>query len=651
MGNIKNFNFNKLDLKLSNSDYWDFYLATDEGPAQPCYGLSSGDCFVVWYDFNNPSIYPNSATTASTIYSLVTWTGATNSGYTMNTIGLTGIDNGLVEFDKVSGDTSNQALLQALTGSTLIIPSGDTRMFMHKVTGTTGNFIYPVDYVIDPTFTTGDYMSFCGGFYQGFYKLDGNDYQVLPVRVPNAWAAEFWLNPSSSGCTGYTGTTLNDIYPDNKGFFFYIGTRAENKFWTVFSGIDSGCTSNCTQDSGCTGTTIGTWCTVTKEDDVTLVGDYGVGISLAPPPVEIEIVTNQFLIYGRSYDGSVGKFSESADTYVISTASTESQLVSNSPPCSDCDDDPFDGLDGVFGDSVCGRNTDGLGSRIVCNYDGNGVVVVKTSEVKTNFTNPFLIYGRGSGITGSGSTGCRTCQGPRDGYGSETIGSFTGITSPEFILDVDLDIIDNALGFRIKDDGSIGYRLLTVTGQCVNTPTGDKFVSGVTINEAYSMSGIVSANTWSYIAIRFVTEYKDECELKVTKPRTGKLMFYVNAKLKFVVPEFPEIVAKRLAEYKSKQVGVPFNFSIGGGSQGLLESQTFDGQDPSDIGLPIETNFAGTFIGAISQFKFNICNLTFCDIQYNYSLDTSRYNATDTNLIISDSGFILQDNGYGIMWV
>ena len=30
MGNIKNFNFNKLDLKLSNSDYWDFFLATDE---------------------------------------------------------------------------------------------------------------------------------------------------------------------------------------------------------------------------------------------------------------------------------------------------------------------------------------------------------------------------------------------------------------------------------------------------------------------------------------------------------------------------------------------------------------------------------------------------------------------------------------------
>ena len=252
MGNIKNFNFNKLDLKLSNSDYWDMFLATDEGPVLPCSGLTSGDCFVVWYDFNNPNIFPNSATSATSIYSLVTWNDAVNTGYTMNTIGLTGIDNGLITFDVVSGDTSNQVLLSALTGSTLVIPSGDTRLHMTRVTGTTGNFIYPINYTIDPTFTVGDYVTLCGGFYQGYYKLDGNSYEVLPVRVPNAWAAEFWLMPSTSACTGTTGTTLNDSYPNNKGFFFYMGTRAENKFWNQFDGVDSGCTSNCTVPSGCT---------------------------------------------------------------------------------------------------------------------------------------------------------------------------------------------------------------------------------------------------------------------------------------------------------------------------------------------------------------------------------------------------------------
>jgi hypothetical protein len=105
MGNIKNYNFNKLDLKLSNSDYWDFiYLKINNKY------LSIGDSFVVWYDFNNSNTYFNNDYSSSDIYSLITWT-ATNTGYTMDTIGLTGIDNGLVPYNKISGDTLNLGLL------------------------------------------------------------------------------------------------------------------------------------------------------------------------------------------------------------------------------------------------------------------------------------------------------------------------------------------------------------------------------------------------------------------------------------------------------------------------------------------------------------------------------------------------------------
>lgn len=617
MGNIKNFNFNKLDLKLSNSDYWDFFLATDEGPTEPCNGLTSGDCFVVWYDFNNPSVY-----SGTSIYSLVSWNGATNSGYTMNTIGLTGLDNGLITFDKLSGDTDNQALLLAMTGSTLVIPSGDTRLMLNRVTGTTGNFIYPISYTFDPTATVGDYLSFSGGFYQGYYKLDGNSYEVLPVRVSNAWSAEFWLNPSN---LVVTGNTLNNSYPNNKGFFFYMGTRAENKYWNVFEGVDSGCTSGCTTGTGCTDT-LSSWCTIIKETDVVLVGDYGVGIPLSPPQVEIDIETNGFLIYGRAYN----------DRYLELTGATDSFMFSGLTPTNT---------------NNCGGCTgpnDGLGNQRAGSYDGEGLVVVRTSKVITNEVNPFLIYGRAyeSGVT-SGTTGttCGGCPGPNDGLGNQRAGSFSGFTTQEVEIDYNLDIIDSALGFRIKDDGSIGYRLLTVTGKCNSDRS---YTSGVTIEEGYSVSGMVVSNSWSYIAIRFVTEYQNECQLKTSKPRTGKLMFYVNGKLKFVDNEFSELIAKRLHEYKSKQVGVPFNFSLGGGSQGLLESQTFDGLDSADRGLPIETNFAGTFIGGISQFKFNICDLTFCDIQYNYIMDSKRY-GQDTNFILDENGFlILQENGYGM---
>ena len=122
---------------------------------------------------------------------MVTWDGAVNTGYTLNTIGLTGIDNGLITFEKDENDPTNQALLSALTGTTLVIPPNDYRLTMNLVTGTTGNYIYPTQRIIDPQI--GDYMQFCGGFYQGYYKIDGTTYEVLPTRYNGGWTAEFWF--------------------------------------------------------------------------------------------------------------------------------------------------------------------------------------------------------------------------------------------------------------------------------------------------------------------------------------------------------------------------------------------------------------------------------------------------------------------------
>jgi len=207
------------------------------------------------------------------------------------------------------------------------------------------------------------------------------------------------------------------------------------------------------------------------------------------------------------------------------------------------------------------------------------------------------------------------------GFGNKTVCTFTGFTSDLLILDKDADIIDNAIGFRIKDDGSIGYRALKLTGYC----SGETYVTGVTVEEQYSISGMVTDNQWTHIGIRFVMPEYDECQLKYGKQRKGRLMFYVNSKLKFVAEEVDEFIARRLNEYKDKQLGVPFNYSLGGGSQGLLESMTFDGQDPDDLGLIIEQNFAGTFIGDISQFRYYICDLNWCDLTNNFEVEKIRY--------------------------
>jgi len=568
MGNLKNFNFNKVDVFLSNYHYTDYYLAMDGCAVPPSSGSVTGDCFVTHYDFNDSNIYSTGSTSADTIYSLVSWTGATNSGYTFNTFGLTGIDNGYITYNELSGDTSNTALLSALTGTTIVIPSGDTRLILNSVTGMTGAYEYPIDILSG---STGDYAKLCGGFYQGYYKLDGYDYQVLPERVAKGWVSDFWLRKDDLSCTGYTGTTLNDTYPENKGFFFYIGTRAENKFWNIFEGLNTGCTSGCTSSSACTGI-VTTYCTIPKETEIAISGDSGYPIRLSPPPLKVTEVTNQFLLYGRA---------------------------SKNSRC-----------------GTCGSST-GLGTLTVCDSATTITVTGYTTEI-TNTQNPFLIYGRAS--KGGGS--CGSCGSNRSGFGNETICTFSGFTSPLDELDKDIDIIDNAIGFRIKDDGSIGYRTLKLTGSCIN----DVYTTGVTVEEAYSLSGMVLDNQWHMVSVRFSLDtIVPEEDLLCAPIRKGRLMFYVDGKLKFVVDEVDEFIGRRLEEYKDKQLGVPFNISLGGGSQGLLESMTFDGQDPDDLGLVIEENFAGTFIGDISQFRFYICDLNWNEINNNYDVDKTRY--------------------------
>jgi hypothetical protein len=66
---------------------------------------------------------------------------------------------------------------------------------------------------------------------------DAKVYDLLPTTFEKGWTMETWLLPNTT-CDTSTGSTitLNDVYTGNTGFFFYIGTRSENKFHNVFSG-------------------------------------------------------------------------------------------------------------------------------------------------------------------------------------------------------------------------------------------------------------------------------------------------------------------------------------------------------------------------------------------------------------------------------
>jgi hypothetical protein len=557
---LRNYYFKNIDMRLSDSDYWDMYISSDETYSEGWGGIIDDTSLVAYFDFNDSNIFNTGNTN---IYSLTTWTGATacasgTTGQTLVDIGLTGIDNGLITYIKPSGDTENNALLSALTGSSLVILSSDTQFWMHEVTGMTNTYIYPIDLLSADTI--GQYAQLCGGFYQGFYKLHDYDYQTLPNRMHKGWVAEFWLNKSDV-CSGYTGTTLNDDFPDNEGFFFYIGARAENKFWNVWSGqneIASGCTTGCTE-----------WCTILKENEMTTSS----GIPLDPPQLFIRDIDNQFLILSRSRD--------------------------NGDRCG-CGN---------------GADDDGLPHNITtCNYTG-GSITITSSTVYDDAENQFLVYNR---VHGSSSGSCGSCGGHGDGTGFTTC-NYTGRTHQNMELNWSGDVVYNATGFRIREDGSIGYRRLIYT--CTT-----EAVTAATIEESYSAAGLVSDDEWTHVAVRWVADTTyDECQLLYSPPRTGKLMFYINGKLKFIVRDFIEIVSRELDEHKEKQQTVPFNMSIGGGSQGLLESQTFDGPDPEDFALLIEQYFAGTFIGGISKFRFYDEELSWCGIKNNYEDEATTY--------------------------
>ena len=533
-----------MKMTLSNSDYWDLFLCNNCTDEQNNNQILD-DCILVDIDINNDNSF-----SGDTLYSLTTWTGATinGSGITLNDIGLAGIDNGFIEYD-CTGSTSGQTFLSAFTGSTLVLTSADTRFSMTRVTGCT--YEYPIEILTG--LTQGRYAQLCGGFYQGFFKLsdktyfeeisdnkftwplewftcppvctgdttvpsgqtcclnpnlayqcynDGKpipyNYEILPERLGgmggkykpclDGWTATFMLNKSSESCTG---NTLNNLYPNNKGFFFYMGTRSENKFWDLFSGETGYTTSS--------------------------------GYPLPPPKVT-------------------------------------------------------------------------------------------TTELNNN---PFLVYQ---------PAGC-CC--------------FSGITTETTQeKDRNADIVNNVLGFRIKDDGSIGYRTITVTGVCsavtattvvdCNTQCGcgcssntgstsgyttattvtEEYITGTSINECYSMSGLVQTDVWTHIGIRFKPyEYFEECELNFKGRRKGSLSVYVNGYLKWKLDDFDEFIFRELDEYREKQQGVPFNYSFGGGTQGLLESNTVNGPDVKDEDLVVENNFAGTFEGGVSKFKLYCCAL------------------------------------------
>ena len=140
------------------------------------------------------------------------------------------------------------------------------------------------------------------------------------------------------------------------------------------------------------------------------------------------------------------------------------------------------------------------------------------------------------------------------------------------------------------------------------------------------------------------------------KYRLGKMKIFVNGYPLMTIEDFEEIIPRPLNTAKEKQIGVPYNISVGGGTQGLKDNLTFSGgcppelsgityqQDPECLttqdldetiysGLTTEIHleeiFGGNFIGDISAFRMYTEPLDASMIQHNFRILREKYTLLD----------------------
>jgi hypothetical protein len=590
-------------------------------------------------------------------------------------IGLTGIDNGLV--DQMTGQTiyfTNGLYSDYLKFSRMYY---DRRFKMFQVTGHTSSpnvrfsgfndtLLYEVVSKSNPQF--GKYHELYGGFYQGFYKLFGYDYDILPDRMNKGWSVEMILRPRlfneyfpSSG-----ETTLNQIYPNNKNTFFYFGTRAENKFHHHASGSPRCFSAYTRVTSGLTQLETCACCNKTITNSRCI---------FVYPPWSVNGVHDPHVNYG----------------------------------CNQCQGDPQQQIS-----CGCGCN------EIPCDTCGwecqthNCSTIIYPTPTPTPSPTPTPDCHIPPVCTPT-CTECQTCS------GSSCNDCSTGFTSVEDTCEKDplWDSLSNAFSLRLCGDPnnpSIGVRMLKFTGDCQTTGTcentGTTFVTGWTIvdictppiypycyqvnpawleeehwfqvnvvwerytyldtcdlwwrgglgdiTKFYYLESLAN-NAVSLITVPYTSAYHpkkaeqiEQIQLNDSwalekKLREGRLRIYINGKIFHTIENFEEIIPRGLNTDKERQVGVPFNISWGGGTQGLRENLTFSAltepygpyiQDPEnfpvndltgttfnglDNHILIEQNFAGTFEGAISQFRMYVEPLSAPEVKHNFKLLKDKF--------------------------
>jgi len=517
-------------------------------------------------------------------------------------VGLTGIDNGLVK--NFSGETIElNSGLYLSDADKFSRYKYDRRFKMHNITGFTtpenrilddDSYSYDVSVGNDGDLV-GNYLKFDGGFYQGFYKSFGYDYQVLPERYHLGWSAEFMLRYR---WTGDTSLGLSARYPENKGTFFFYGTRAENKFYHYAAGhpsTDTGYTRvteylNCLQTCGC------------------------------------EFSANTASTCHQVYQQS-GSTSQNCSCGYCPCNCTTTVLVKELNPL-------YDGVSNAMSFRLSGDT----GSPRLC---------VKTYKITG-----------GCETTGTCVTGITYTTGTSVTEWCSTRGIFddcSGTTYDQIERWVQIDAVFERAEYF--DDCDLVYK--GGLGEIVTTQfTATSANNSVSLIEP-PITSQVNYDPPTVEVVNITERWVDE-----KKYRNGDLKFYVNGKLFLVVLDFEEIIPRPLNTSKETQIGVAYNISLGGGTQGLHDNLTLTGcnepisgftyqQDPECLTtetldqteysgltthIKLEEYFGGNFFGDISAFRMYSEPLNAGQIIHNFKKLKNRYSLLDPFCLNCETG-------------
>lgn len=638
--NINNYFSNNYKVKLEYDEYFDLKIVSDEKDydeevvfSNNLIGENDGNRLPINIDLNSDlsseksqilwgPIFPSKPIVSKNHYNPNQDDLDCTSETSLCDVGLVGTDNGL--YNSMTGETLTFTM--GINESETFNPHYfDRRFKMNTVTSHSNQpnerfesnekTIYNI--VSKTNQSVGYYNELYGGFYQGFYKLYGYDYEVFPERVNKGWTSEMLLKPRQRdefNCED--GVYLNDVYPNNAGTFFFFGVRSENKYYHPASGsmfspyvssLKGFYNKDCYFDfrilteTGNTNYESVTW----DLDCITTCGCSNTGITT----------------------------SDCVNVFPLTSTTQQNNISNCSSYTSDIETPPTDPAMDVFSNALSVRfSGDPKNPKVCVKYlklTGDCITTGFCENTKTTYLSGYTV----NEICSS--------RGIYDVCGYDNILCMTANTEERWVMvSVVFERYETLEDCDLLNWGGLGDIREFLYPSSINKSTYNL------IMPPHTHEGMDKEKKQN------ITELNKKW-LRNKDKRKGDLKIYINGFLFMVIEDFEEIIPRELNTQKEKQIGVPFNISFGGGTQGLREHLMFKTcdslngpyiQDPEllptdtlfnsqyydlETNIILEQNFGGTFMGGISQFRMYTEPLSSPKVQHNFRVLKDKFDLFD----------------------